>query len=856
VWSGRLRGSVSPPGHKTDNTQLKTMARTKQTARKSTGGKAPRKQLATKAARQFKGFMRSQQSCGASQCGQKPAVTSFINYENTFGAFSFPVGHPELVASGPAPGAASDAAVAVDFKPRFTTSESVDPVTGNTEQWLGVNWQSRYDSAGMAALGRPDLDLVLCVDISGSMGCAFDNDAHGHGFGGWGSSSYGGPGCKLKVAVSCIKAIMAQLTERDAVSIVLFNHDTHVLLPLQSCSKISRAALETKLDGLRPTGGTQLANGFEFGINKLPDKNNSTGNGGSGGVGGSKKKAGKAVGKGGGKGGGKAAGGRASSGDASSGDARRMQRIMFLTDMESNQGDEEQVLAIAKDCAERHRWHTTIIGVGVDISVPSVAALSQISGCKYASVASEEEFEASVAAEFAFDVTPVAFDINCKIETARSSLTFAKGFGSPELNSLQPGSSEFFLSSEFPTLVNDNCTANGSLMVFKLQQWSGKSSGNSTGGSSSLEITTTFLDMKGSPKSDTQTVALGAGSGDLGVRKAIALVRYVDLQAEYVEEDDEDSDLGGGGTASIDSFVRAAAKHRRWVERFTQHRVWLLAEMAACSDMSLGEDGSNQNVLQTIDQIIDLEDKEVKELEKQISVAEASETASTSAPVPDGTPAEYVCPVASSVMVDPVLAVDGHTYERAAIERWFRERRGNNIKPKSPMTGLPLASKHLIPNVNLRKLIQDFVLGADRKKARTTLNNVSTVPQRRSARGVAKKSVPVNKAVKKAASHQPQQALQPAHKPPSKRTKPESMPAPSKLVAKTKPVKAKPVAKSVAKTKPVKAKPVGLAKPVAKARSAPPKRAPKVQSVKKGSQSSAATANLHCSLTWSSSPAL
>ena len=32
-------------------TALRTMARTKQTARKSTGGKAPRKQLATKAAR-------------------------------------------------------------------------------------------------------------------------------------------------------------------------------------------------------------------------------------------------------------------------------------------------------------------------------------------------------------------------------------------------------------------------------------------------------------------------------------------------------------------------------------------------------------------------------------------------------------------------------------------------------------------------------------------------------------------------------------------------------------------------------------------------------------------------------------
>ena len=36
---------------KNNNKSFKKMARTKQTARKSTGGKAPRKQLATKAAR-------------------------------------------------------------------------------------------------------------------------------------------------------------------------------------------------------------------------------------------------------------------------------------------------------------------------------------------------------------------------------------------------------------------------------------------------------------------------------------------------------------------------------------------------------------------------------------------------------------------------------------------------------------------------------------------------------------------------------------------------------------------------------------------------------------------------------------
>ena len=45
---------------------------------------------------------------------------------------------------------------------------------------------------------------------------------------------------------------------------------------------------------------------------------------------------------------------------------------------------------------------------------------------------------------------------------------------------------------------------------------------------------------------------------------------------------------------------------------------------------------------------------------------------------------------------------DGHTYERSAIEQWLETHN------TSPTTGLELVSKQLIPNHNLRSLIQDF----------------------------------------------------------------------------------------------------------------------------------------------------
>jgi len=66
-------------------------------------------------------------------------------------------------------------------------------------------------------------------------------------------------------------------------------------------------------------------------------------------------------------------------------------------------------------------------------------------------------------------------------------------------------------------------------------------------------------------------------------------------------------------------------------------------------------------------------------------------------------PAEYLCPIGLYIMTDPVIAVDGFTYERSEIQRWFD---GGNRR--SPKTNLVLDSIHLIPNFTLRSVIQTY----------------------------------------------------------------------------------------------------------------------------------------------------
>ena len=54
-------------------------------------------------------------------------------------------------------------------------------------------------------------------------------------------------------------------------------------------------------------------------------------------------------------------------------------------------------------------------------------------------------------------------------------------------------------------------------------------------------------------------------------------------------------------------------------------------------------------------------------------------------------------------MRDPVIASDGHTYERSAIEGWFATL--GSVLPQSPVTGQPMMSAALLPNLAIRELV-------------------------------------------------------------------------------------------------------------------------------------------------------
>ncbi|GFR50794.1 hypothetical protein Agub_g13059 [Astrephomene gubernaculifera] len=63
----------------------------------------------------------------------------------------------------------------------------------------------------------------------------------------------------------------------------------------------------------------------------------------------------------------------------------------------------------------------------------------------------------------------------------------------------------------------------------------------------------------------------------------------------------------------------------------------------------------------------------------------------------------FLCPITYDVMVDPVVATDGYTYERSAITKWLKYRRPSPVtSQRMPQSAL------LIPNIVVRSAIQEW----------------------------------------------------------------------------------------------------------------------------------------------------
>ncbi|KAJ0411609.1 hypothetical protein ATCC90586_004078 [Pythium insidiosum] len=106
-------------------------------------------------------------------------------------------------------------------------------------------------------------------------------------------------------------------------------------------------------------------------------------------------------------------------------------------------------------------------------------------------------------------------------------------------------------------------------------------------------------------------------------------------------------------------------------------------------------------------------DEEEEEEEKQEDSDADNEDDDGRVSVPlESCPDQLICPITGCPMADPVVAADGHTYEREAILHWFA------TSNKSPMTGMQMPTTQVFPNFTLRQLSEEFQAARARQAER------------------------------------------------------------------------------------------------------------------------------------------
>ena len=62
------------------------------------------------------------------------------------------------------------------------------------------------------------------------------------------------------------------------------------------------------------------------------------------------------------------------------------------------------------------------------------------------------------------------------------------------------------------------------------------------------------------------------------------------------------------------------------------------------------------------------------------------------------------CPISQDEFIEPVIASDGHTYNKASILRWFQycKQIGGTKRISSPVTGEKMESLTLYPNFSIQ----------------------------------------------------------------------------------------------------------------------------------------------------------
>ena len=378
------------------------------------------------------------------------------------------------------------------FCPTYTPAVSPDPFSGEPERYLSVGLDS---GLSQSEFERPALNLVIVLDISGSMRSSFNDyyyDQHGNRQRAEGGTTRP----KMDVAKDALIDLTHHLRPEDRLGVVLFESDAHLAKPLREVERTDMDAIRGHIqEDVQAGGGTNISAAMELSEELMAEY-------------------------------------------ADADHSEYENRSILLTDAQINLGEtdaDELRGSLQENAAQGH--HTTVVGIGVDFNVDLISQITRVRGANYYSVYSEDEFERRLGEEFEYMVTPLVYDLSLELDA--EGYEISQVYGSTAAD--EATGELMHVRTLFPSQRTDG-EAKGGVVLVKVDRTAETSETEAT-------LSATWHTRDGSEASTTETITFPSGDevyGTDAVRKAILLARYGTLLKNWTVYEREQTFVAEG----------------------------------------------------------------------------------------------------------------------------------------------------------------------------------------------------------------------------------------------------------------------------------------------------------------------
>ena len=288
----------------------------------------------------------------------------------------------------------------------------------------------------------------------------------------------------MEIANNSVQILLDQLNPDDRFGMVVFNSEGYIAKHLKSMEETDVEDLKSNISEITATGGTNFEDAYKKAI-EIFDQAETASN-------------------------------------------EYQNRVIVVTDAMPNIGDtSSHSLMGMVDKYSKKGIYTSFIGVGVDFNTELIEKIGTVTGANYYAVHSEEEFEKQMGEDFDFMVTPLVFDLDLSFESKDYELEAIYGTDAADKSK----GNIMHVNTLFPSRSNENGEVKGGIILLKLK----KKNQTDTG---TITLKVSYKDNQNEKHENDQQVEFPNKSDEYydntGIRKAIALTRYVNLIKDWI----------------------------------------------------------------------------------------------------------------------------------------------------------------------------------------------------------------------------------------------------------------------------------------------------------------------------------